>query len=54
MSKKQELLDYIMSLTPEQVDKVAQRLDLLKKVTTMTDSEAVYTNAFVGKMFFGK
>lgn len=54
MSKKQELLDYIMSLTPEQVEKVAQRLDLLKKVATMTDPEAIYTNAFVGKMFFNE
>lgn len=54
MNKKQELLDYIMSLTPEQVDNVAQRLDLLKKVATMTEPEAIYTNAFLGKMFFNE
>ncbi len=52
MTKKQELIDYIMSLTPEQVDKLTERLDLLKKVVSMTDSEAVYTNELTGKLFF--
>lgn len=32
MNKTQELLDYIMSLTPEQVDKVAQQLDRILKL----------------------
>lgn len=52
MSKKQELLDYIMSLTPEQADKVTQRLDLLKKVVSMSEPQAIYTNTLTGKMFF--
>lgn len=32
MSKKQELIDYVMSLTPEQVEKVLKRLPELEKV----------------------
>ena len=54
MSKKQELLDYIMSLTPEQADKLVQRLDLLKKVVKMSEPEAIYTNTLTGKLFFGE
>lgn len=54
MSKKQELMDYIISLPPEQVEKVTQRLDLLKKVLNMSDSEAIYTNTLTGKLFFGE
>ena len=54
MSKKQELLDYIMSLTPEQVEKVTQRLGLLQKVVNMSEPEAIYTNTLTGKLFFGE
>ena len=54
MSKKQELLDYIMSLTPEQVDKLSHRLDLLEKVVSMDDWAARYTNALTGKLFFAE
>ena len=32
MSKKQELIDYVMSLTPEQVEKVLKHLPELEKV----------------------
>lgn len=52
MSKKQELLDYIMSLTPEQVEKVTQRMDLLEMVVNMNECEALYSTVFLGKMFF--
>lgn len=54
MSKKEELLEYIANLTPEQVDKLIARLDLLKKCVAMEDYQAIYTNAFTGKMFFGE
>lgn len=54
MNKKQELLDYIMSLSPEQADKLVQRLDLLKKVVNMSEPEAIYTNTLTGKLFFGE
>lgn len=54
MSKKQEFLNYIMSLTPEQVEKVTQRLDLLQKVVNMSEPEAIYTNTLTGKLFFGE
>ncbi len=53
-NKKDELLKCIESLSPEQVDKLAQRLDLLKKVADMTEGEATYTNALTGKLFFGE
>lgn len=53
-SSKQELLEYIEALTPEQVDKVIARLDLLKKCLEMDDNQAIYTNTFTGKLFFGE
>lgn len=53
-SSKQELLEYIEALTPEQVDKVIARLDLLKKCLAMDDNQAIYTNTFTGKLFFGE
>lgn len=53
-SSKQELLEYIKALTPEQVDKVIARLDLLKKCLEMDDNQAIYTNTFTGKLFFGE
>lgn len=52
MKTKQELIDYIMSLTPEQVDKVVNRLDLLQKVVDMTEAEAIYSDTFISKLFF--
>ena len=51
MSKKQELIDYVMSLTPEQIDKVVNRLDLLKQAVNMTDSEATYISHFSHLLF---
>ena len=53
-SSKQELLEYIEALTPEQVDKVIARLDLLKKCLEMDDNQAIYTKTFTGKLFFGE
>ena len=51
MSKKQELIDYVMSLTPEQIDKIANRLDLLKQAVHMEDHEAIYISHFTKKLF---
>lgn len=51
MSKKQELIDYIMNMTPEQIDKVVNRIDLLKQAVNMEDYEAVYISHFAKKLF---
>ena len=51
MTAKQELMEYIQHLTPEQVEKVISRLDLLERCLTMTDAQAIYTDTFTGKLF---
>lgn len=51
MSKKQELIYYIMNLTPEQIDKIVKRFDLLKQAVNLTDSEATYISHFSRLMF---
>ena len=51
MTAKQELMEYIQNLTPEQVEKVISRLDLLERCLTMTDAQAIYTDTFTGKLF---
>lgn len=53
MTTKQELLEYIQNLTPEQVDKVITRLPLLERCLTMTDAQAIYADTFTGKLFGG-
>ena len=53
MTAKQELIEFIKSMTPEQVEKVISRLDLLERCLTMTDAEAIYTDTFTGRMFGG-
>lgn len=53
-SSKQELLEYIEAMTPEQIEKAIARRDLLKKCLEMDDSQAIYTNTFTGKLFFGE
>lgn len=49
---RRELIDFIKGLTPEQVDKLLSRMDLLKKVAKMNDYQASYTNELTGKLFF--
>ncbi len=51
MTTKQELMEYILNLTPEQAEKVVSRLDLLERCLTMTDAQAIYTDALTGKLF---
>ena len=53
-SSKQELLEYIEAMTPEQAEKAIARLDLLKKCLAMDDNQAIYTSVFTGKLFFGE
>jgi hypothetical protein len=51
MTAKQKLVDYIQNLTPEQVDKILSRFDLLERCITMTESQAIYTDTLTGKLF---
>ena len=53
MTAKQELIEFIKNMTPEQVEKVVSRLDLLERCLTMTDAEAIYTDTFTSRMFGG-
>lgn len=48
---KQKLLEYIQNLTPEQIDKLCSRLDLLERCLRLTDEQAIYIDTFSGKMF---
>ena len=51
MTEREKLIAYIKGLTPEQVDKVIERLPLIKQALGMTDSQALYTQTFTGKLF---
>lgn len=51
MSKQQELISFIENLTEEQVAKITEHLPLLKQLVTMTDSELIYSETFLQKLF---
>ena len=51
MTAKQKLVDYIQSLTQEQVEKILSRSDLLERCLTMTDAQAIYTDTLTGRLF---
>ena len=51
MTEKQKLVDYILNLTEEQVDKIFSRFDLLERRITMTESQASHTDHLTGKLF---
>ncbi len=51
MTTKQELMDYIRSLTPEQEQRMITRLALLKRCLTITDAQAIYTDTLICKLF---
>lgn len=53
-NKRNELINYILSLTPEQIEKLTERIDLIKKVANMTDCQATYSNRLAGKLFFSE
>lgn len=53
MSRRQELLEYIQNLTPEQVDKIVSQLPLLKGCLATNDPLAVYADAFPSKLLGG-
>ena len=47
MNKREELVAYIASLTPEQVDKVCRRMDLLKQLPTLSENQLIFTEEFL-------
>lgn len=51
MSKRDELVAYIASLTPEQVDKVCRRMDLLKQLPTLSENQLIFTEEFLKRIF---
>jgi len=51
MSDREKLIAYIEGLTPEQVDKITNRLPLLKQMLELNEWEAIYTETFTRKMF---
>ena len=53
MTAKQELIEFIKNMTPEQVEKVVSRLDLLERCLNMADAEAIFTDTFTARMFGG-
>lgn len=47
----EKLVEFVMSLTDEQVEKLVKRLDLLETLRNMSDNELLYCETFVGKLF---
>lgn len=44
------LIDYILHLTPEQVNKVLELLPLLKQMLAMSANERIFAETFLGKV----
>ena len=42
MNAKQELIDYIKNLTPEQVEKVMKHVEFSKKSVNVSDFDALF------------
>ena len=53
MTAKQELIEFVKNLTPEQVEKVISRLPLLERCVSLPEPYATYTDAFTAKLFGG-
>lgn len=51
MSKQAELISFIENLTEEQVAKIMKHLPLLKQLVKMSDSELIYSETFLAKLF---
>lgn len=48
------LVDYIMNLTPAQVEKLEERLPLLEQLRDMSKNELLFAETFLGKVCGGK
>lgn len=55
MSKKMtatdELVKFIINLTPAQADKIIKHIDLLKQLSTMSENQMIFTDEFIGRIF---
>jgi len=51
VNNTEKLVDYVKSLTPEQVDKIINRLPLLQQMLNLTDNQAIYTQTFTDLAF---
>ena len=45
------LVEYGMSLTDEQVNKLMERLDLLKQLVSLTGTQLTYTETLLDRLF---
>lgn len=50
MSKRDELINYVASLTPEQVDKVMRRLPMFKQIEGMSENESLFAERFLSRV----
>lgn len=50
MSKRDELIAYVASLTPEQVDKIVKRLPMLEQMKDMSGNELLFAERFLSKV----
>lgn len=44
------LVDYIMNLTPAQVEKLVERFSLLEQLRDMSKNELIFAETFLGKV----
>ena len=51
VNNTEKLVEYIKALTPEQVDKIMNRLPLLRQMLNLTDNQAIYTQTFTDLAF---
>lgn len=51
MSNKEKLIAYVSSLTPEQVDKLIDRLPLLKQLPRLSENQLIFTEEFLKRIF---
>ena len=47
----EKLIEFVMSLTDTQVEKLVARLDLLETLRNMDENELLYSSVFLDKMF---
>ena len=49
-----ELIQFIASLTEDQIDVLTERLELLRKIAAMGDYEAAFIDSLAEKLFFAQ
>ena len=54
MTAKDELVKFIINLTPEQANKIVKRMELLKQLAKSSDNELVFTETLLSRINGGK